>query len=141
MAHHRIARDGISRLLSNRGTGALSVTRRSSRRSVYGVGLWWDIVHHTIATDRTSGLLLDRGLSGCGQQPCRVIWRSRWETGGYRAERICHRIARTRLRELLLKRGHRMQSAAIRRFGGHDVAIGWDLIHHRIARTGFGDSY
>jgi len=55
MIHHRIARDGISRLLSNRGIRILSVTRRSSRRSGYGVGLWWDMVHHRIAADEDSG--------------------------------------------------------------------------------------
>jgi len=51
MVYHGIAGDGISGLLSYRGTGALSVTRRSSRRSGYGVG-------YGVATDGTSGLLL-----------------------------------------------------------------------------------
>jgi len=44
-------RAGIPELLTDRGTGVRSVTRRRSRRSGYGVGLWK-------ATDGISGLLL-----------------------------------------------------------------------------------
>jgi len=75
-----------------------------SWRSRCGQG--WNISHRTIA--KGEGPRAPIRPWPVGMQSTAMQGHSEVKvTEGYRAEHICHRIARTRLRELLLSRGHR----------------------------------
>jgi len=92
-----------------------------------GWAIGWIIHHHRVAQGR--GLRSPRNSGTRTYMHCRLIGelarRSRCEAGGYRAERICHRIARTRLRGLLLNRGYQgVVSSHANCFRDQGVAIG-----------------
>jgi len=82
------------------------------------------------------GLLLDRG--------CRDVVDNHAESFGGHVARLSYRVECTPPQNIA--RGGVWGPLVIRvlghcwlPFGGQGVTIGWNVIHHRIARTGFGD--